>query len=48
MNMRNICSPDSGGELRNASVCAALMAVRMSSRSDDAGLNFGPAGTLRS
>lgn len=45
LNMRNICSPANGGELRNASICAdvGMMAARMSSRSDDGGLTFGPA-----
>jgi sialidase-1 len=45
LNMRNICSPSSGGELHNQSMCAdvGMMAARMSSRSDDGALTFGPA-----
>ena len=44
MSLRNVCSPASGGELHNSSACVTgLMATRMASRSDDAGLTFGPA-----
>eukprot|EP01051_Picozoa_sp_SAG22_P014951 SAG22_NODE_1887_length_3375_cov_1.948413_1_plen_746_part_10 len=42
LNMRSICSPSNGGELKNASICDAtgIMAARMTSRSSDFGMTF--------
>ena len=42
LNMRSVCSPSNGGELKNASICDAIgmMAARMTSISTDFGMSF--------